>query len=99
MRKMRDSASSRIWDTGCPWGLNAVVAISSLAEMSLRRTERSRTISAYRRTFEALGTLCARAFRYASPPQSSALPRLCKASNTVITSAGLLDAIKLPMAA
>jgi len=42
----------------------------------------------------ALGTLCASALRYTSPPQSSALPRLCSCSNTVITSAGLVALIQ-----
>ena len=46
MRKILPSASSRIWATGRPCGLKALVAISSLAATSLRSTERSRTISA-----------------------------------------------------
>jgi len=46
MRMILDSASSRICDTAWPCGLKAVVAISSLALMSLRSTARSRTISA-----------------------------------------------------
>ncbi|MDT4887037.1 hypothetical protein FQZ97_1234530 [compost metagenome] len=40
------SASSRILSTDLPCVLNALVAISSLAETSFRRIERSRTISA-----------------------------------------------------
>ena len=46
MLKIFCSASSRIFSTGLPWVLKAAVAISSLAETSLRRMERSRTISA-----------------------------------------------------
>ena len=46
MRKILASASSRISDTARPCGLKAVVAISSLADTSLRSTARSRTISA-----------------------------------------------------
>jgi hypothetical protein len=46
MRKILPSASSRISVTARPCGLNAVVAISSLALTSLRRIARSRTISA-----------------------------------------------------
>ena len=44
--KILPSASSRILATGLPWGLKALVAISSLALTSWRRIERSRTISA-----------------------------------------------------
>ncbi len=44
--KILPSASSRICVTARPCGLNAVVAISSLAAISLRRIARSRTISA-----------------------------------------------------
>ncbi|MNH39343.1 hypothetical protein D3C79_1004970 [compost metagenome] len=40
------SASSSTRSTVLPWGLNALVAMSSLAVISLRRMERSRTISA-----------------------------------------------------
>ena len=46
MRKILPSASSRICETGRPCGLNALVAISSLAATSFLSTERSRTISA-----------------------------------------------------
>ena len=44
--KILPSASSRILSTARPCGLKALVAISSLALTSLRRIERSRTISA-----------------------------------------------------
>ncbi|MNT47087.1 hypothetical protein D3C72_1837740 [compost metagenome] len=46
MLKIFCSASSRILSTGLPCGLKALVAISSAAVTSLRRMERSRTISA-----------------------------------------------------
>ena len=46
MLKIFCSASSRILSTALPCVLKALVAISSLALTSLRRIERSRTISA-----------------------------------------------------
>ena len=99
MLKIFCSASSRMRSTGMPFGFNALVEISSLAVTSRRSSDRSRTISAYRRMLLALGTYCARELRYGSPPISPALPRFWRASYTVMTSAGLVAAVRVLMAA